>query len=231
MRLMRSMTILAIALAVLYVDATAGNTPERLRGEAEVGRRGAPPPQARGGRGRGRGRGRRPAVVSMTVALSAWTDGGHIPLRYTQVGPEISPGVGWSNVPPGTESFVLIMRDLDATNRDGTTALMHWLLWNIPGGSTNIPQNLPELFELDNGTRQISASGPRYRGPGAMAGGSVHHYVLEVYALDTMLDVEVVPRVPRQSSPADNARAAVFGGMEGHVLGKGSYVGLFRRPQ
>ena len=229
MRLMRSMTILAIALSVLFVDATAGNTPEKLRGAAEVGQRGrgTPPPQARGGRGRGR----RPAVVSMTVALSAWTDGGQIPLRYTQVGPEISPAVAWSNAPAGAESFVIIMRDIDATNRDGTGSLMHWLVWNIPGASTSIPQDLPELFELDNGTRQISASGPRYRGPGAMAGGSVHHYVLEVYALDTMLDVDVVARVPRGTSPADNAHEAVFAGMEGHVLGKGAYVGLFRRPQ
>ncbi len=121
------------------------------------------------------------------------------------------------------------MRDLDATNRDGNRDLMHWLLWNIPGSNTRIPPDLPELFELDDGTRQISTSGPRYRGPGAMADGPIHHYVIAVFALDTTLDVEVAPRVPRVPSPADLARNTVFEGMQGHVLGKGAYFGLFRR--
>ena len=189
--------------------------------------RSAPPPQAR----RGRGRGRRQAIQTLNVSLSAWPDGGQIPLRYTQVGGEISPGVSWANVPSGTQSFVLVMRDLDTMNRDGNGDLMHWLLWNIPGSRTNISQDLPELFELDDGTRQISTSGPRYRGPGAMADGPIHHYVIEVFALDTTLDMEITPRVPRGPSPADLARNAVFEGMQGHILGKGAYFGLFRRQQ
>ena len=226
MRLMRSMTLMVLALAVLFVDATTGNTAEQVRGESQIGQLGAPP-QAR----RGRGRGRRQAIQTLNVSLSAWSDGGQIPLRYTQVGGEISPGVSWANVPSGTQSFVLVMRDLDTMNRDGNGDLMHWLLWNIPGSRTNISQDLPELFELDDGTRQISTSGARYRGPGAMADGPIHHYVIEVFALDTTLDMEVTPRVPRGPSPADLVRNAVFEGMQGHVLGKGAYFGLFRRQQ
>lgn len=223
---MRSMTLMTLALAVFFVDATTGYTAEHLRGEPQIGQRGATP-QARGRRGRGR----RQPIQTLNLSLSAWPDGGRIPLRYTQVGGEVSPGVSWANVPPGTQSFVLIMRDLDTTNRAGNGELMHWLLWNIPGSSTSIPQDLPQQFELEDGTRQVSASGPRYRGPGAMANGPIHHYVIEVFALDTTLDVEVTPRVPRGASPADLARNAVFEGMQGHVLGKGAYVGLFRRPQ
>ncbi len=228
MRLVRSTIVLAAVSAMVFaVDTARAEEPAAEEREATVSQRRGGPPQGRGGRGRGRRRG----VATMTVSLTAWTDGGRIPLKYTQVGGETSPGVAWSNVPAGTESFVLIFHDLDAMGRTRTNTIMHWLLWNIPATTTSIPRDLPEGFELEDGTRQISDSGPRYRGPGAMAGGSVHHYVMELYALDTMVDVEVVARVPRGPSPADNARAAVFEAMEGHILGKGAYVGLFRRPQ
>ena len=228
MRLVRSTIVLAAVSAMVFaVDTARAEEPAAEEREATVSQRRGGPPQGRGGRGRGRRRG----VATMTVSLTAWTDGGRIPLKYTQVGGETSPGVAWSNVPAGTESFVLIFHDLDAMGRTRTNTIMHWLLWNIPAATTSIPRDLPEGFELEDGTRQISDSGPRYRGPGAMAGGSVHHYVMELYALDTMVDVEVVARVPRGTSPADNARASVFEAMEGHILGKGAYVGLFRRPQ
>ena len=52
----------------------------------------------------------------------------------------------------------------------------------------------------------------------------------EVYALDTKLDVS-----PSSATPAVNAaletRANVMKAMQGHVLGKAVYVGLFHRPQ
>src|SRR5437867_795347 len=48
--------------------------------------RGAPPP----GRGRGRG-----AIPVMTLTTSAWTDGGQIPVNYTQAGEEASPPFAW----------------------------------------------------------------------------------------------------------------------------------------
>jgi phosphatidylethanolamine-binding protein (PEBP) family uncharacterized protein len=78
--------------------------------------------------------------------------------------------------------------------------------------------------------RQISASGPQYRGPGAAASGPLHHYTFEVYALDTKIDV--APAAAEQPVAAALAtRAAVMKAMQGHVIGKAVYVGLFRRPQ
>ena len=52
----------------------------------------------------------------------------------------------------------------------------------------------------------------------------MHHYAFEVYALDTMLDLQ-------GSANALETRAAAFKLMSGHVLAKYSYVGLFRRSQ
>jgi Raf kinase inhibitor-like YbhB/YbcL family protein len=164
----------------------------------------------------------RPPAMALTT--TAFPDGGDIPVKFTQAGEQVSPVLTWTNVPPGTQSFVLHMRDPDVARNRGTEDQVHWLVWNIPGTATGLPENVPKGAELPDGSRQISASGPVYRGPGAPAGGPKHHYTFEVYALDAKLDVQ----------PGEDAwvtRAAIWKAMEGHVLGKAVYVGLFRRPQ
>jgi phosphatidylethanolamine-binding protein (PEBP) family uncharacterized protein len=62
-----------------------------------------------------------------------------------------------------------------------------------------------------------------YRGPGAPAAGLPHHYVFELYALDTMLSVQ-------PGEDAFETRTRVFAAMQGHVLGKAVLLGLFKRP-
>jgi Raf kinase inhibitor-like YbhB/YbcL family protein len=168
----------------------------------------------------------------MTVTSTAWPDGGTIPLRYTQVGGETSPGVQWSGAPQGTVSYVLTFHDADTVVANSTDGLLHWMVWNIPGTMTNLPPGQPDGFELENGIRQISVSGSRYRGPGAPAAGPLHHYILELYALDTTLDVKVPAQGPQDPNPNVQAiRTSIMQGMIGHIRGKGSYVGVFHRPQ
>jgi Raf kinase inhibitor-like YbhB/YbcL family protein len=166
---------------------------------------------------------RRRTIEVMTLSTAAWPDGGTIPAKHTQAGDDVSPALSWSRVPEGVASFVLLAHDLDAAVGDGTSDVLHWLLWNIPGTSTSLPEHVAAVSQLPDGTRQISQSGPYYRGPGAMAEGPTHHYVFELFALDTMLEVPAVG-----ASPADT-RAAVTAAMAGHVRGKASYVGLFKR--
>ena len=172
-------------------------------------------PQRGGGRGR--------AIVPLALTIDAWQDGGEIPLAHTQQGGDASPALRWSNVPDGAASFVLIVHDLDAPVPPGTDDLLHWLVWNIPAASRALPERVPQGGTLPDGSRQISATGPNYRGPAAAASGPMHHYVFELYALDTMLDVPAVGASPAQT------RAAVVAGMAGHVRGKGVYTGVFRR--
>jgi Raf kinase inhibitor-like YbhB/YbcL family protein len=177
-------------------------------------------------------RGGRGGFQPMTLVTTAWPDGGMIPLRYTQAGAEISPAIQWSGAPAGTASFVLIFHDADTVVSNSNDDLLHWLLWNIPGTATGIAQGRPEGFELPDGSRQISVSGSRYRGPGASSTGPLHHYVMEVYALDTMLDIKVAPQGPQDPNPNPQAiRTSVMQAMVGHIRGKAAYVGLFRRSQ
>lgn len=159
----------------------------------------------------------------MTLTSSAWPDGGRIPAKYTQAGDDMSPPLQWSGAPDGVVSYVLIAHDTDAAIGNGTDDMLHWMLWNVPAAVTALHEHAPSLAQLPDGTRQISATGPYYRGPGALAEGPTHHYVFELFALDTMLDVPAVGAQP----PA--ARAAVVAAMAGHIRAKASYGGLFRR--
>ena len=103
---------------------------------------------AQGGRGGRGGRGGA-AVQNMTLVTTAWPDGGMIPLRYTQMGPEVSPAIQWSGAPPGTVSFVLVFQDLDSVVNGSKDGILHWLLWNIPGAATGIAQGRPDGFEWE----------------------------------------------------------------------------------
>jgi Raf kinase inhibitor-like YbhB/YbcL family protein len=118
---------------------------------------------------------------------------------------------------------VLLVHDPDAAVGSGTDDLLHWLVWNIPATVTSLHEQAPSMSQLPDGTRQISATGPCYRGPGAPAAGPIHHYLFELFALDALLDVPAVGASP------PNTRAAVVAAMAGHVRGKASYVGLFKR--
>lgn len=179
------------------------------------------PPQGRGGGG-GRGRGRGPVVV-MTLTTSAFADGARIPDRYAQPGHDLSPELAWTGAPDSTQSFVLIVHDLDAAIGNGTDDLLQWMVWNIPGAARSLPEGIPQGGQLADGTRQISGTGPYYRGPNAPVTGPLHHFAFELYALDVSLDIPAVGAQP----PA--TRAAVVAAMATHVRGKAVLLGLYRR--
>ena len=169
-------------------------------------------------------RGAAPAPPPMTLTTTAFPDGGQIPAKYTQAGDQVSPALTWTNTPPGTQSFVLLMHDPEVARNKTTDDQVHWVVWNIPASATGLPEGVPSGADRPDGSHQISASGPVYRGPGAPATGPMHHYTFEIYALDTKLDVAA-------SADAFDTRANVVKAMQGHILGKAVYMGLFRRPQ
>jgi Raf kinase inhibitor-like YbhB/YbcL family protein len=177
-----------------------------------------PPPGGRGG-----GRGGRRAIETMKLSTAAWQDGGAIPPKFAQPGRDVSPPLSWSAAPEGTAGFVLIAHDIDGATGNGTDDVLHWLVWNIPKDATSLPEAIPQGPQRADGSRQISVSGPYYRGPAAPATGPAHHYVFEIFAVDTVIDV---PSVGVQPGPT---RTAVMAAMAGHVRGKGALVGMFKR--
>jgi Raf kinase inhibitor-like YbhB/YbcL family protein len=171
-----------------------------------------------------------PAPPAMTLTVSGFADGADIPVKFSQAAPGIatgeglSPAINWANVPAGTQSFFLNMRDMDVARNKTTEDQAHWVVWNIPGTETGLPEGVPKGPKLSNGAYQFSATGQMYRGPGAGANGPKHHYMFELYALDTKIDVP-------PAADAFESRANVMKAIQGHVLGKAVYGGLFKRPQ
>ena len=199
-----------LALVALGHEAGAQNPPA-----------GAPPGQRGRGGGGGGGRGR--AIQVMTLNSSGFADGGVIPTKFAQPGVEVSPPLSWSGVPDSNVvSFALVVHDLDAVGSAGDD-LLQWLVWNIPAATRSLPEGVPQGPQLPDGTRQISVSGPYYRGPAAPVTGPAHHYVFELYALDAQIDVPPVGAAPAAT------RTAVMAAIAGHVRGKAVLVGTFKR--
>jgi Raf kinase inhibitor-like YbhB/YbcL family protein len=164
-----------------------------------------------------------PGPPPLTMTSSSFADGAVIPDKYTQAGNQTSPALSWTNVPAGTVTFVLHMHDLELARNKTTEDQLHWLVWNIPATTTSLPEGVPS-GPMQNGALQVSASGPGYRGPGAPANGPRHHYTFELIALDTKLDIQ-------PGSDAFATRVELMKAVQGHVLGRAVYMGLFRRPQ
>jgi Raf kinase inhibitor-like YbhB/YbcL family protein len=158
--------------------------------------------------------------VIMGVTSSAFEDGGIIPDRFTRKidPPGKSPPLAWTGAPEGTQSFVLVMHDLDVVMGKTTNDNLHWLAFNIPANVTSLPESVPNVEKLPDGTIQLFDKGAfGYTAPGAPP-GVYHHYVFEVWALDAKLDLT-----------AQATRADVLKAMDGHVLDKGTLVGRFHR--
>jgi len=178
------------------------------------------------GGGQGRGAGRGPQTPPLLMTTTAFEDGGVIPDKYTQKAGAmaVSPELKWSQVPMGTQSFVLLLHDPEPVlQKTSKTDILHWLVWNVPAASTGLPEDV-KPGELPDGTRQVSLRSGGYMGPGA-GPGPYHHYTFELYALDTKIDI---PQ-PAQGTNAGEVRTKVFDAMDGHVLGKAVLVGRFHQ--
>ena len=156
-----------------------------------------------------------PRAFQMT---SLYSDEDWIPVQYTcGVADGSSPAVQWSDAPPGTMSFALIFHDTDAAPGKGAMDVTHWILWNIPASATGVPASVPPDAApdgIEQGKNIRGANG--YQPPCPPVGARPHHYIFELYALDTKLDL-----------PAGSGRADLLKALDGHVIGKASLVGIF----
>jgi Raf kinase inhibitor-like YbhB/YbcL family protein len=202
---MRFLQVLSVFIMLFATAVTVGaQAPEGQRGGA---------PQAGG-----------PPRKPMVMTLTAFADGSDIPAKYTQAGDETSPGITWTDTPAGTVTFLLSVHDMEGSRNRTTDDTIQWLVWNIPGAETGIPEGIPKGTQLRNGAYQISGAGAVYRGPGAPAAGPRHHYAFELFALDTKVDVQ-------PGTDPYETRTNALKAIQGHILGKAVYMGLFNRPQ
>ena len=153
--------------------------------------------------------------MELQISSSAFEEGGRIPAKYSCQGEDVLPPLRWDEPPGGTQSFVLIMDDPDAPSNIFT----HWVLFNIPSATRQLPEAIPSTTQLSDGSSQGKNDFGEvgYGGP-CPPPGRPHQYRFTLYGLDQMLELK-----------AGASKKQVLEAMEGHLLGQGQLTGSFQR--
>ena len=128
----------------------------------------------------------------------------------------MAPHLQWTGSPNGTRSYAVVAMDWDAPSpRLRLFPVVHWVLYNIPVGTDQIPQNSTNasLIERRIVPGQNVAGQPGYMPPCPPLG--THRYEFRVYALDV-----------DELQPSTSDKAGLMAAMDGHVLAYGELVGL-----
>ena len=151
---------------------------------------------------------------SMEIKSSAFKSGARIPAKHTCDGVDVSPLLEWGKLPAGTKYLALICDDPDAPM--GTW--VHWVLYDVPASAGGLPEKLPPLKELADGTKQgmndFRAIG--YGGPCPPSGE--HRYFFKLYALDG----------PTGLKPGAT-KTQLLAAMKGHILAEAELMGKYKR--
>lgn len=154
-------------------------------------------------------------VVNIPFGSPAFSSGEDMPDEYTCDGAGVSPPLRWGAVPEGTISLTIIMDDPGAGDGEG---FVHWLLYNIPPQAGSLAKAIAPRRDLPGGAHQgRGTAGIGYACPSPPR-GELHRYHFRIYALDVMLDV-----------PGGASREQLMEAMEGHILGRGEFVGTCNR--
>jgi Raf kinase inhibitor-like YbhB/YbcL family protein len=153
-------------------------------------------------------------TMAIEFSSSAFEDGAAIPKKYSCDGEDISPALSWDNLPAGTESLALIMDDPDAPR--GTW--VHWVVYDIPPESAGFLENISATGDAPGGGKQGNNSWKRIGYGGPCPPGGTHRYFFKLYALDTVLGIEM-----------GATKEELLKAMEGHVLDQGQLMGTFSR--
>jgi len=173
-----------------------------------------------------------PAVL--TISRPAFDDGSEIPVVFSCDGDNLSPELAFAGVPEGTSSLVLTVIDPDGGD------WVHWIVWNIPPGSTGIAEGAAAGATLPDGSRQaindfepVFDSGDPFPGgapvkitgwDGPCPGARTHSYVFTLYALIGTIDL------PGASEAADILAAIAVERADGSLIGEATLTGLYPAP-
>ena len=153
-----------------------------------------------------------------TVTSPKLKDGGFLDTRFSGPcgGENVSLPLEWSNPPPDTKSFAVLLYDFEGGRGPG---VVHWVAYGIAPDVTSLAEGegtnpSPKITGGSN-MRQMAT----YYGPCANAADAPHHYIYSVYALDMAKD----------ALPGGLTRDQFLEKVKGKVLGLTSIVANFRR--
>jgi Raf kinase inhibitor-like YbhB/YbcL family protein len=142
---------------------------------------------------------------SFALTSGAFAQGATIPQRHLCTsggGQNISPGLTWTAGPAGTQSYAVIMRDLDYMN-----GFLHWVIWDIPASQLALPENVDHTYQpaAPAGAKQAPFNGSITGYYGPCSPSSVNTYEFTLYALPNA----TLSGLTQQSSKEQAASAIV----------------------
>lgn len=156
------------------------------------------------------------SLKAMKLESSAFTHNQLIPSTYTCDGKDISPPLSWEEPPEGTKSLALIVDDPDAPDR----TFVHWVLYNLPPTTRQLPEGLPHQPQLSLGGMQGKNDFDHYGYGGPCPPSGTHRYFFKLYALDTQLELE-----------PGATKLEVLQAIEGRILAEAELVGHYSRKR
>jgi Raf kinase inhibitor-like YbhB/YbcL family protein len=156
-----------------------------------------------------------PAFKDGDLVAATYAFNGHAADGSACGGQNSSPPLQWANPPAGTQSFALMIFDVDGAKGAGVT---HWVAYNLPAAKLSVAQGegAAAATTLTNGKNVRGVA--EFHGFCPTLGDAPHHYVITLYALD------LPPTLPAALT-RDDALAA----MKGHILRLASIVARFGR--
>jgi Raf kinase inhibitor-like YbhB/YbcL family protein len=174
----------------------------------------------------------------MTLQSATFTDGGTLPLSMIntipgsngqntctasgEAGGNESPQLTWRQAPHETRSFIVVAYDV-------TAQFTHWMMYNIPAGTTSLPENAGtpgSVYGVQNGNDFFQ---PSYGGPcpPMTLTPYAHEYRFTVYALDRLLPIVPTFGDFTPAGPEGLYQELIEASRDGHVLASASIAGHF----
>jgi Raf kinase inhibitor-like YbhB/YbcL family protein len=156
-----------------------------------------------------------------TIISPAFPNFGALPLKYAPNAAKfvtlnaISPPLAWTAAPMGTVSITLTVSDMESSYGGDPDDLLIWAVINLPANTRFLSEaiNRGPTPMLPDGAFQRSFMSNGYIGPQPGANASSHHYIFELYMLDTMLDL-----------PRDVTLRQLQNAMKGHLKGSRGWL-------
>jgi Raf kinase inhibitor-like YbhB/YbcL family protein len=152
-------------------------------------------------------------ILSLNSAV--FNTGEKIPIKYSCQGDNVSPPFTWNITPAGTQSFALMVEDMDGPSG----IITHWIIFNIPPNARELKEAVPNTGTLADGSVQGNniRGNYGYTGPCPPA-GTTHRYEFTLFALDQKLNLQ-----------PGAERADVITAMQGHIIAAAQTMGIFQR--
>lgn len=153
--------------------------------------------------------------MAFELRSSCFGENGTIAKKYTCDGSDVSVPLNWTDPPEGTKSLALVVDDPDAPS--GT--FVHWVLYDLPGDTQRLVEDIPAKRVLDNGAKQGVNDFHKigYGGP-CPPRGPAHRYVFRLYALNHVTGLQ-----------PGSTKQQLLRVIKGHILAEAQLTGIYER--